>query len=408
MANDWMHALSRFNDFSPGNRTDARLFFAPGRVNLIGEHTDYNGGYVLPAALTLGTWLFVRQRNDGIFRFGSTFSPLEIVVDGKEISYRSEQDFANYPLGMIKVLANEGVAISGGDFFFHGNLPVGAGLSSSASIEVVTGVAVCALADAAIAGERVARLAQQAENEFVGVHSGIMDQFAVTMGKTDCALSLNCATLEYQSVPVHAGAYRLVIANTNVQRTLAGSKYNERRAECEKALTILRTKWPSLSLLAEIDSEMWNAAEHTLRGTGHAERLDSEEIDVIVRRARHVVFENARAKKAAALLEEGQLIAFGASMNESHRSLRDDYEVTGEALDTLAEAAWAAPGCIGSRMTGAGFGGCTVSLVHEDHVDEFQDSVATAYQARMGIAPSFYVTELGDGPHEIDMDALLK
>lgn len=356
----------------------------------------------MPAALSLGTWLFVRSRTDGLFRFGSTFADGVIAVRADDIAYRPEQDFANYPLGVIDMFAREDIHLPGADFFFHGNLPIGAGLSSSASVEVATATAICALTDTAWSGEQIAILAQRAENQFVGVNSGIMDQFAVAMGKRDSALSLHCSTLAYEVVPMHADGCRLVIANTNVQRTLAGSKYNERRSECDKALAILRDTWPDLDALADVTPEMWPDAQARLRAA--ADKLDDTAADILIRRARHVVFENARAKEAPTLLANGQLEAFGESMNASHQSLRDDYEVTGDALDALAEAAWAAPGCIGSRMTGAGFGGCTVSLVRENAIDEFVASVAAAYEARLGIAPSFYITEIGDGAREIALD----
>ncbi|GMA56559.1 galactokinase [Alicyclobacillus sacchari] len=320
----WSDILEQTLTFSPGSKADLRAFFAPGRVNLIGEHTDYNGGYVLLAALSIGTWVLVRPRNDRRFRFASTFSDLIVDVDRAQISYDPAYEYANYPLGVIDILQREGVEIEGADFFFHGNLPIGAGLSSSASVEVATAAAVDALAGAGLSKEKMALLSQRAENEFVGVNCGVMDQFAVAMGKADAALSLNCQTLAYQLVAMHASGYQLVIANTNVPRKLAGSKYNERRAECEAALSILRKEWPQLTALADISPAQWPQAVALLEQAKSAEH----DIDVLVRRARHVIFESDRARRAADLLRNGDLQAFGESMNESHRSLRDDYEVT--------------------------------------------------------------------------------
>lgn len=242
MSIPWPNLMDRILAFSPGHPGELRAYFAPGRVNLIGEHTDYNGGYVLPAALTMGTWLVARPRADRRFRFATTFSNRVVEVDADDVRFRPEQDFANYPLGVIDVLGRRGVEAPGMDLFFFGNLPIGAGLSSSASVEVVTAFAINDLTGAGLDRESLAVIAQQAENEFVGVNCGVMDQFSVAMGKKDMALSLNCLTLAYELVPVHSEGYRLVIANSNVPRKLSGSKYNERRAECEAALAIVKRR----------------------------------------------------------------------------------------------------------------------------------------------------------------------
>ncbi|SIS56558.1 galactokinase [Alicyclobacillus vulcanalis] len=397
--------IDRILAFSPGDPDRLRAYFAPGRVNLIGEHTDYNGGYVLPAALTMGTWLVVRPRSDRRFRFATTFSDRIVEVAADDIRYRPEQDFANYPLGVIDILKRRGVEMSGMDMFFFGNLPVGAGLSSSASVEVATAFAINDMAGAGLDRETLALIAQQAENEFVGVNCGVMDQFSIAMGKRNMALSLNCLTLAYELVPVHAEGYRLVIANSNVPRRLAGSKYNERRAECEAALAVVKRRFPDVQALAELQPDAWPDVESLLR----AEAGDGCEVDNIVRRARHVIFESHRAREAARLLAAGDVEAFGELMNASHRSLRDDYEVTGEALDALVEAAWSAEGCVGSRMTGAGFGGCTVSLVLADAVEAFTKHVEAAYQQATGRSPSFYISDLGDGVHALPaLDALIR
>ena len=405
MSIPWPNLMDRILAFSPGHPGELRAYFAPGRVNLIGEHTDYNGGYVLPAALTMGTWLVVRPRADRRFRFATTFSDRVVEVSADDVRFRPEQDFANYPLGVIDVLRRRGVEAPGMDLFFFGNLPVGAGLSSSASVEVVTAFAINDLTGAGLDREWLAVIAQQAENEFVGVNCGVMDQFSVAMGKKDMALSLNCLTLAYELVPVHSEGYRLVIANSNVPRKLSGSKYNERRAECEAALAVVKRRFPEVQALAEVDPSGWPEIESLLRTEG-ARGFDTE---VIVRRARHVVMESHRAQEAARLLTDGNIEAFGELMNASHRSLRDDYEVTGEALDALVEAAWSAEGCIGSRMTGAGFGGCTVSLVREDAVEAFTRHVEEVYERATGRRPSFYVTDIGDGVHALPaLDALVR
>lgn len=378
--------------FSPGDTSSLRVFFAPGRVNLIGEHTDYNGGYVLPAALELGTWLFVRPRLDGIYRFASTFSSKVVATAAADEPFHSEDDFANYPKGVIWALHRTGVSIPGADFFFHGNLPAASGLSSSASVEVVVAAALNALAGGNLSNEQLALLSQQAENEYVGVNSGIMDQFAVAMGKRDCAISLNCTTLDYHLVPFRAPAYRFVITNSHASRALADSKYNERRQECDRALQALRAVRPELTSLADVTPALWPTLESALPS------------DLLRRRAHHVVFENARALAAVDLMSQGNYQAFGQLMTESHLSLRDDYEVTGPSLDALAEAAWSVRGCLGSRMTGAGFGGCTVSLVEASAVDAFQTEVAAHYEAQTGRMPSFYVTQIGDGVREVTQE----
>lgn len=386
-----------FERFSPGPLDQVEVFFAPGRVNLIGEHTDYNGGYVLPAALNLGVYTFVRQREDGVLRFASTgFDRVVSVLPGK-LMFRQEDDFANYPKGVIALLKQvRGVEFSGGDFLFHGNLPYGAGLSSSAAIELATAVAVTTLTGAQIHPAELAQISQHAENQFVGVNCGIMDQFAVAMGQKDKALSLNCKTLDYQLVPIQTSGYRLVITNTNKRRGLADSKYNERRTECEQALHDLQQVNPDLTCLADVNPKDWSTLEQSITN------------DVWHKRARHVVFENSRAKSAAQVLAQGEIRTFGEMMNESHQSLRDDYEVTGRELDALVEAACAVEGCIGSRMTGAGFGGCTVSLVELNRVPTFEEQVHHRYTAVTGLKPSFYVCEIGDGAHHIERASVLR
>lgn len=376
-----------------GSADDTRLFFAPGRVNLIGEHTDYNGGFVFPAALTYGTYALVQPRKDGIYRFASLNFPGQVVeVKADQIVYREEDQWANYPKGVLQQLvSNAGTTAPfvGANVLYFGDIPNGAGLSSSASIEVVTGYALSVLAGLTIPGVELARLSQKAENEFVGVNCGIMDQFAVSMGKRNHAIKLNCADLSYEYAPLQLDKYRLVITNTNKRRGLADSKYNERRAECETGLSMLRGVRPELRDLGALDLQQWENLRHVVT-------------DSIVRmRVEHVVTENDRVLKAVERLAENDLMTFGKLMNESHDSLRHLYEVTGKELDALAEAAQNVSGCIGSRMTGAGFGGCTVSLVHEDAIDQFRTEVGRKYTEATGLTPTFYICSVGDGVREI-------
>ncbi|MCL6549155.1 MAG: galactokinase [Alicyclobacillus sp.] len=395
-------AWEAFASFSPGGASGVRVFFAPGRVNLIGEHIDYNGGYVLPAAIEQGTWVLVRPREDRLLRMASTAFPEVVACSVDELTPRAEDGFANYPKGVVWALKEAGLPVQGADLLFHGNLPAGAGLSSSASIQMATAIAfneICGGGSAGGAHEgratarlslvRLAQLAQRSENEFVGVQCGIMDQFAVAMGVRDHALLLDCGSLQHRPVPVRIQGYRMVITNTCKPRSLTESKYNERRQECESALAALRQSRPGLRHLAELSpSDLAWAAE-----------LISH--PVWFRRVRHVVTENARVLAAARALEAGDAEAFGRLLAASHLSLREDYEVTGLELDALAEAAWEAPGCAGSRMTGAGFGGCTVSFVEDGAVDAFTAYVRAAYERRTGLSPSFYITGIGSGAREV-------
>lgn len=388
----------QFDAFSPGDMDEVRIFFAPGRVNLIGEHLDYNGGLVFPAALTIGVWAVVRPRKDGVLRFKSLdFDGLaECEVD--HLVKEREDDFANYPKGVIReMLKKAGTSLSGADFLYYGNLPNGAGLSSSAAVEVVTGTALTALAHLTFDAKEIAVLSQAAENQFVGVHCGIMDQFAVAMGQKDHAIALDCATLEFERVPVDLGGYQLVITNTNERRGLSESKYNERRRECEQALVKARNVNPDWTCLADIPLREWGVVEKQL-----------DPYPTLCKRARHVVTEQHRTKEAVTVLKAGDLRRFGQLMNESHQSLSHDYEVTGSKLDALANAAWTGPGCIGSRMTGAGFGGCTVSIVESNCVDAFMEHVKRVYQGETGVEADCYVSEIGDGAHEISKVVFLR
>ncbi|MCL9661984.1 galactokinase [Paenibacillus hunanensis] len=367
-----------------------RVFHAPGRVNLIGEHIDYNGGYVLPAALEFGTALAVRANTDGMIRLASVNFPElegEFAVDSIGSDHTGE--WMDYPLGVMTILKQKGTLLSSGyDLLFFGNIPNGSGLSSSASIEVVTGYAMLSMEQGHIDTVEIAVLSQKAENEFVGVNCGIMDQFAVANGLKDHAILLMCDTLEYKHVPFRTGQYRIVIGNTNKRRGLVDSKYNERRSQCEAALSALQPHVENLNYLAQLAPQQFDLLQVQIE-------------DAIVRdRARHVVEENARVLASTQALQEDDLQRFGELMNASHESLRDLYEVSCEELDVMVEEARRISGTIGSRMTGAGFGGCTVSLVHEDSVETFLQEVGAAYEARTGLKADFYVCSAGDGVTE--------
>ena len=366
-------------------------FFAPGRVNLIGEHTDYNGGNVFPCAIDKGTYGLVSKRADRTFRmYSENFADLgvmEFTLD--ELVNDKKHDWANYPKGVIKMFVEEGFKIdSGFDFLVSGNIPNGAGLSSSASIEMLTGIVLKDLFHLSIDPIAMALLGKKVENLFIGVNSGIMDQFAVAMGKKDHAILLDCNTLKYDYVPVVLKDEVIVIANTNKRRGLADSKYNERRAECDEALAELQTKLP-IKALGELSIEEFEANKDLIKSP------------IRQKRAKHAVYENQRTLKAQKELSAGNLAEFGKLMNQSHISLRDDYEVTGVELDTLAALAWEQPGVVGSRMTGAGFGGCTVSIVKKDKVDDFIKNVGEAYKNKIGYAADFYIASVSDGAKKL-------
>ena len=366
-------------------------FFTPGRVNLIGEHTDYNGGNVFPCAIDKGTYGLVSKRADRTFRmYSENFADLgvmEFTLD--ELVNDKKHDWANYPKGVIKMFVEEGFKIdSGFDFLVSGNIPNGAGLSSSASIEMLTGMVLKDLFHLSIDPIAMALLGKKVENLFIGVNSGIMDQFAIAMGKKDHAILLDCNTLKYDYVPVVLKDEVIVIANTNKRRGLADSKYNERRAECDEALAELQTKLP-IKALGELSIEEFEANKDLIKSP------------IRQKRAKHAVYENQRTLKAQKELSAGNLAEFGKLMNQSHISLRDDYEVTGVELDTLAALAWEQAGVVGSRMTGAGFGGCTVSIVKKDKVDDFIKNVGEAYKNKIGYAADFYIAAVSEGARKL-------
>lgn len=371
-----------------GAADGAKVYFAPGRVNMIGEHTDYNGGHVFPCALTIGTYGVARKREDNKLRmYSMNFESLGILESSlEELVYDKAADWTNYPKGVIWAFGEKGMKVpSGMDLLLFGNIPNGSGLSSSASVEVLTGAILRDLFGFNVTNQDLALIGQYSENKFNGVNCGIMDQFAIAMGKKGNAIFLDTADLSYEYAPITLQDAKIVIACSNKKRGLGDSKYNERRSECETALAELQTV-SSIQSLGELDEERFESLKAAIKDP------------VRMKRAKHAVYENQRTVKAVAALKANDVETFGKLMNASHVSLRDDYEVTGIELDTLVEEAWKQEGVIGSRMTGAGFGGCTVSIVKNDHIDAFIEKVGAAYLKKIGYAADFYVVEIGDGP----------
>jgi galactokinase len=368
-----------------GNRNHKPvLFFSPGRVNLIGEHTDYNGGYVFPCALNYGTYLLVRKVEGNKLRFSTLNFTGDEETELKELFVNTGKKWINYPLGVINEFLRKGIKPGGLELMYFGDVPNGAGLSSSASIEMVTAVALNDLFSAGLSTIEMVKMSQKAENNFVGMNCGIMDQFAVGFGKKDHAIFLNCDNLTYENVPLILGDCSLIITNTNKRRGLTDSKYNERRAECDKAVELFQSYKP-LRNLSELN-------------TGEIPLLDKYIKDPVVRRrAKHVISENGRVLEAVKVLKENNLRRFGELMNQSHDSLKDDYEVTGIELDTLVYEGRKLPGVIGTRMTGAGFGGCTVSIVKTKESAGFMKQLAEVYTRKIGLIPDFYQPEIGNG-----------
>lgn len=374
-----------------GDAEGTKAYFAPGRVNLIGEHTDYNGGHVFPCALTIGTYGAVRKRNDNKLRFYSmNFEHLNVIESSlDDLTPRKNAGWTNYPKGVMWALREKGYEIPCGiDLMLFGNIPNGSGLSSSASVEVLTGYILNDLFDLGISNQDLALLGQFSENNFNGVNCGIMDQFAIAMGKKDHAIFLDTADLSFEYAPIKLEGAKIVISCSNKKRGLGDSKYNERRAECEEALEEIRQK-VKVDSLGDLSEEQFEEVKDAIKDATRQKR------------AKHAVYENQRTIKAVQALKANDIELFGKLMNASHVSLRDDYEVTGIELDTLVEEAWKVEGVIGSRMTGAGFGGCTVSIVKDDAVDTFIEKVGTAYKATIGYAADFYVVQIGDGPAKL-------
>ena len=377
--------IKRFGESSES----LRVYFAPGRVNLIGEHTDYNGGYVFPCALSYGTYMVLRPNGKKEISFQTANFDFKATVSFDKLSEKQGDAWINYPLGVIAEFRKKGVEPIGFEALYYGNIPNGAGLSSSASVELVTGVALDDLLKTNWDRVELVKIGQKAENLFVGVNCGIMDQFASGMGKKDCAILLDCNTLQYELVPVVLKDCKIVIANTNKRRGLADSKYNERRSQCEKAVELISKK-RKINTLGELTNDEFESLKSTI------------EDEVIVRRAKHAVTENQRTKDAVKYLKSGDIVTFGQLMNASHDSLQHDYEVTGIELDTLVDEARKIKGTIGARMTGAGFGGCTVSIVKTEAVDTFVAQVGKNYEARTGLKADFYIADIGDGASRLE------
>lgn len=371
-----------------GDSKGAGVYFAPGRVNLIGEHTDYNGGHVFPCALTIGTYAVARLRDDDKLCLFSMNFEEDGVGESRlaDIETKKDGDWRNYPKGIVWAFGKKGYKVDKGlDILYFGNIPNGSGLSSSASIEVLTGFILKELFGFDVTNQDLALIGQFSENQYNGVNCGIMDQFAIAMGKKDCAIFLDTADLSYEYAPIVLKGAKIVILNTNKKRGLGDSKYNERRSECEAALAALQTKL-SIKSLGELTEEEFEANKELIGDP------------VKIKRAKHAVYENQRTIKAVKALKDNDLELFGKLMIASHDSLRDDYEVTGIELDTLVAEALKQQGVIGVRMTGAGFGGCAVSIVKEEAVPAFIENVGKAYKEKIGYAADFYVVEIGDGP----------
>lgn len=373
-----------------GDANGVQVFFAPGRVNLIGEHTDYNGGHVFPCALSMGTYVAIRKRADRKLRFFSenfTESGIyELSLDS--LAPRSNRTWTAYPCGVIWAMAQEGKEIPFGfDMWVYGNIPNGSGLSSSASLEVVTGYALGKIFDIPMSNDYIAILGQKAENGYVGMNCGIMDQFAVAMGKEGCAIYLNTASLDYQYAPLSLDGCDILIMDTRKKRGLKDSKYNDRVKECAQALEILR-QYGEAETLCDATEQMLEAAKGNMP-------------EVIYRRARHAITEDGRTQRAVKALENNDLKEFGLLMNASHESLEKDYEVTGKELDSLVHHAWECEGVIGARMTGAGFGGCAVALVDAKYTEAVKKYVADLYNKETGLTAAFYIASVGNGPMEV-------
>lgn len=374
-----------------GDSSDVKVYFAPGRVNLIGEHTDYNGGHVFPCALTIGTYGVARKRTDNRLRFYSmNFEQLGIIESSlDDLVPSKEADWTNYPKGVMWAFGEKGMKVPCGmDLLLNGNIPNGSGLSSSASVEVLTGFILKDMFGFDVTNQDLALIGQYSENRFNKVNCGIMDQFAIAMGRKDNAIFLDTADLSYEYAPIVLKGAKIVIACSNKKRGLGDSKYNERRSECETALAELQ-QVADIRTLGDLDEAAFEKAASAIQS------------DVRRKRAKHAVYENQRTMRAVEALKANDVARFGQLMNESHISLRDDYEVTGIELDTLVEEAWKVEGVIGSRMTGAGFGGCTVSIVKDEAIDSFIEKVGAAYKEKIGYAADFYVVEIGDGPRAL-------
>lgn len=382
--------LKKFEEIF-GDTEGVNVYFAPGRVNMIGEHTDYNGGHVFPCALTIGTYAAARKRDDDKLRlYSMNFDKLGVIESSIiDLKPEKEAEWTNYPKGVMWAFEKRGFKMSGGlDIVLNGNIPNGSGLSSSASLEVLTGFILRDLFGFDVTNIDLALIGQYAENNFNGMNCGIMDQFASAMGKKDNAIFLNTVDLSYEYAPLVLDGAKVVVTNSNVKHSLVDSSYNKRRSECEQALEELKTV-VDIKGLGDLTEEEFEAHKSAIKD------------EVRVRRAKHAVYENQRAVRAVEALKRNDVKLFGELMNASHVSLRDDYEVSCSEIDVLVEEAWKIQGVIGSRITGGGFGGCTVSIVKDEAIEEFKEKVGTAYKERVGKEADFYVVEIGDGPSKL-------
>lgn len=385
----------KFVEIYGGDENGLRVFASPGRVNLIGEHTDYNGGYVFPAALTMSSTVIARPRNDRQINLAATDLDIRVNACLDNLEEYKDLKWGNYQLGVADELQKAGYKLTGCDMLFHDTVPLGSGLSSSAAIEIATAITLVILGNESngISKEvdmiEMAKISQIAEHNYVGVKCGIMDQFASAMGKADHAIFLDCKDLSYKHVPLVLKGCKIVISNTKKKRSLGAVKYNERRSECEAGLEILKKALPGISCLGEVSREQFEQHKYLIAD------------EVVRKRVEHVIYEDDRVLESVKALKNGDIIKFGKLMIESHDSLRDLYEVTGVELDTLVDEALKIDGVIGSRMTGAGFGGCTVSIVREEAVERFIEQVGENYLNKIGIKAEFYVSQIGDGGREI-------
>ena len=376
-----------------GDSEGARFYFSPGRVNLIGEHTDYNGGHVFPCALTLGTYGAARKREDNKIHFYSmnlnSFGVVEASLD--DLTNKKEYNWANYPLGIVWAFKEKGHTITSGfDMVIWGNIPNGSGLSSSASLEVLTGVILTDLFEIKdLSMTDLALIGQYSENNFNGCNCGIMDQFAVAMGKKDHAIFLDTSDLSYEYAPCVLDGAKIVITNSKVKHSLVDSAYNDRRNECAAALKALQSEL-DIQALGDLTPEEFEAHKSLIKD------------EIQLQRAKHAVYENQRTIDAVTALKAGDIESFGKLMNQSHISLRDDYDVSCEEIDILVDLAWKIPGVLGSRITGGGFGGCTVSIVKDESIDTFIETIGKTYLEKVGHEAEFYTVDIGDGASRLD------
>lgn len=382
--------LEKFKEIF-GDTEGVNVYFAPGRVNLIGEHTDYNGGHVFPCALSIGTYAAARKRSDSKLNFFSANFEKSGIVESDIQNIKPEETagWTNYPKGVIWAFAERGMNVDCGmDFVIYGNIPNGSGLSSSASLEVLTGFVLRDLYGFEVSNTDLALIGQFSENNFNGMNCGIMDQFASAMGKKDCAIFLNTADLSFEYAPLALEDSKIVVTNSNVKHSLVGSEYNVRRTECETALKELQ-EVVDIKTLGDLTEEEFEAHKSAIKD------------EVRIKRAKHAVYENQRTIQAVEALKNQDIEAFGKLMNASHVSLRDDYAVSCEEIDVLVDEAWKIEGVLGSRITGGGFGGCTVSIVKNNAVEEFKEKLGKAYKERMDKEASFYLVDIGNGPYKL-------